>query len=259
MEKLFKIIVLLIILLSVNVSAQNNSDLVLKTYITYVNGTHENIEHRIYTDALSTCYIVNSDATTDKINSYVINPTNSIGMPESLMIGAISSSAETWNSATTKKVFNPYSIDRTYTPSVYDLYPTSDNNGVAFGELGDYTYTSLAVTNSWISTSTGKIVHFDIIMNRVDVPWTDGAVQDRFDFQSTVTHELGHSFGLGDLYNSPCSEETMYGYGFTNSVKQRTLNDGDIAGLQIIYPGIVPTPTPTPTIEYGTITGSVHR
>ena len=87
--------------------------------------------------------------------------------------------------------------------------------------------------------------------------WTDGEVPDRFDFQSTVTHELGHSFGLGDLYNAPCSEETMYGYGFPNSIKQRTLNDGDIAGLQIIYPGVVPTPTPT--IKYGTITGSVHR
>lgn len=256
MEKLFKIIVLLIILLSVNVSAQNNSDLVLKTYITYVNGTHEVLENNVHVNALSTCYIVNS-YTTNEIQSYAINPTNTNGLSENFILNTISTSAETWDASTTKEVFNPYSIDRTTFPSVYDLFPISDNNMVSFGELGTNSTTSLAVNHIWYYISTGKIVHFDIIFNR-NFNWGNATINPNVhDFQSTATHEFGHSFGLGDLYNVACIQETMYGYGDIGDIKQRTLNAGDIAGLQIIYPGVVPTPTPT--IKYGTITGSVHR
>ena len=55
------------------------------------------------------------------------------------------------------------------------------------------------------------------------------------DVQNIVTHEFGHGWGLADLYDTSCSEETMYGYSEEGETKKRTLNDGDIAGIQELY------------------------
>ena len=98
--------------------------------------------------------------------------------------------------------------------------------------------------------ATGEIAQWDMIINK-DLNWGDATINfNVYDLQSVVTHEFGHTFGLSDLYNSQCSQETMYGYGSMNDIRQRTLNDGDISGLQIIYPS-------TPEIKYGTISGTV--
>ena len=55
------------------------------------------------------------------------------------------------------------------------------------------------------------------------------------DFENIVTHEHGHVFGLDDLYTSTCSEETMYGYATEGETKKRTLESGDIMGIQRLY------------------------
>jgi len=58
----------------------------------------------------------------------------------------------------------------------------------------------------------------------------------RQDVQSVATHELGHAFGLLDLYGDPDSEKTMYGYGSTNDISARDLEPEDEAGIAYIYP-----------------------
>ena len=55
------------------------------------------------------------------------------------------------------------------------------------------------------------------------------------DFENIATHELGHSVGLADLYESKCSEMTMYGYADYGETKKQTLEDGDIKGIKEIY------------------------
>jgi hypothetical protein len=55
------------------------------------------------------------------------------------------------------------------------------------------------------------------------------------DFLNIATHELGHGFGLGDLYQSKWSTQTMYGYADYGETMKRTLESGDIAGIQAIY------------------------
>lgn len=59
--------------------------------------------------------------------------------------------------------------------------------------------------------------------------------QVRWTFESIATHELGHSVGLDDLYDGSCSEQTMYGYATEGETKKRTLEAGDIAGVQELY------------------------
>jgi hypothetical protein len=61
-------------------------------------------------------------------------------------------------------------------------------------------------------------------------------VAGRYDVQNIGTHEAGHTFGLGDLYDSTDSEETMYGYGSLAETKKRTLEWGDRAGVAALYP-----------------------
>ncbi len=55
------------------------------------------------------------------------------------------------------------------------------------------------------------------------------------DFDNIATHELGHSFGLDDLYEDTCFEETMYGYASTGETNKRTLENGDITGIYTLY------------------------
>ena len=55
------------------------------------------------------------------------------------------------------------------------------------------------------------------------------------DIENIVTHELGHTFGMGDLYDSNCANETMYGYASEAETNKRTLESGDIEGVSKLY------------------------
>jgi hypothetical protein len=64
---------------------------------------------------------------------------------------------------------------------------------------------------------------------------SDSGEAGKMDFENIATHELGHSVGLGDLYTDACSEQTMYGYADNGETKKRTLEAGDIKGVQELY------------------------
>lgn len=61
------------------------------------------------------------------------------------------------------------------------------------------------------------------------------------DVQNIMTHEAGHWLVLGDLYDDMAgflpsdAEQTMYGYAGQNELMKRSLELGDIAGIQEIY------------------------
>jgi predicted Zn-dependent protease len=77
-------------------------------------------------------------------------------------------------------------------------------------------------------------VDFEIVFNTQFAWGTDGTLSV-MDLQNIATHELGHGFGLADLYEDQWSEQTMYGYGSYGEIKKRTLESGDIAGIQKLY------------------------
>lgn len=161
--------------------------------------------------------------------NYVINPTNSQGLSESFVTSAISTSAETWDTATTSELFNDvYSIDYTATYRIQDFV-----NAIDFGDYPDDNV--IAVTTVWYTPVGKRIVEFDMRFN-TRFSWGDASVNNAtMDLQNIATHELGHGVGLKDIYSLTCTEVTMYGYSTEGETTKRTLEQPDITGLQSMY------------------------
>ncbi len=117
-------------------------------------------------------------------------------------------------------------------PNVLD-----DKNEVSFGSLDSGT---IAVTIVWGyfsgPTFARELVAWDQIYN-TDYLWSEDATGSttEMDFENTATHELGHSIGLADIYNSSCADVTMYGYGTEGETKKRDLAPQDITGASSLY------------------------
>ncbi len=162
--------------------------------------------------------------------SYVINPNNPQGLSKGFVIGAISTAAETWDSATSRELFNDaYTVDSTAKYGTFDF-----KNAIAFGDYPNNGV--IAITSIWYTRFGKQIVEFDILFN-TRFAWGDAATANTgvMDLQNIATHELGHGAGLGDLYSTTCSEVTMYGYSDNGETSKRTLELADIAGLQKMY------------------------
>jgi hypothetical protein len=103
----------------------------------------------------------------------------------------------------------------------------------------------LAITQVSFRESNGEIIEADIILNDnvtfVDTEAAADIPNGKYFLGSILTHELGHSLGMG---HSEVKNASM----FFNLIRgQDTLTADDIAGIHTIYP----------TTTKGTITGSV--
>ena len=161
--------------------------------------------------------------------NYVINPTNTQELDPSFITTAISTSAETWDSHTSKELFNDaFTVDSTATYGNQDFV-----NAIQFGSYSNNGV--IAVTSVWYNTITKKIIEFDQLYNTY-YTWGDATANPSvMDLQNIATHELGHAVGLSDIYTSTCSFVTMYGYSGYGDIEKRTLEQPDITGLQSMY------------------------
>jgi hypothetical protein len=160
--------------------------------------------------------------------SYTINPTNTEGLTPRSITTAISDSAETWDTATSRELFAPFSSD----PSVAYSTTSDGFNTISFGPIGNNNI--IAVTSIWYTRVGKKIVEFDILFNDYFAWGTTGS-SDEMDLRNIATHELGHAVGMNDIYTKTCSDVTMYGYSSEGEIAKRTLETPDITGLQAMY------------------------
>ena len=130
--------------------------------------------------------------------NYAINPGNLQGLAENFVTFTVSTSAETWDAATSTELFNDsYIVDYTAEYGVQDY-----KNSIAFGDYPDSNV--IAVTTVWYTRVGKQIVEFDMLFNTKYV-WGDATVDNsKMDLQNIATHELGHSVGLVDIYSSTC-------------------------------------------------------
>ena len=99
----------------------------------------------------------------------------------------------------------------------------------------NYNTGSIATCYTWSSGST--ILENDIIFNDYSHTWSsDGTpTGSEYDVENIAVHELGHCLSLKDLYGTADAAKTMYGYGSTESISKRDLEDEDKAGIRWIY------------------------
>ncbi len=68
----------------------------------------------------------------------------------------------------------------------------------------------------------------------VDFDWSNTGDPTKMDFENIATHEIGHAMGLSHPSDT-CLEETMYAFASEGETKKRTLEAGDIAGINKLY------------------------
>jgi hypothetical protein len=155
--------------------------------------------------------------------SYWINPSNNYGFTASVVIKAITASAETWDGETKSAVFK-YLGSTSRQAGRYDGY-----NVVAWG---NYRVGVIAVTYIWYIGD--RIVETDTRMN-TRYKWSISGEAGKMDVRNIMTHEFGHWCGLDDLYDDKDYWLTMYGYADYGETYKRTLGLGDINGLEAVY------------------------
>ncbi len=175
------------------------------------------------------------------IEPWVTNPANAAGLDETFVFANLMQNINKWEDGADGLV-NGSGLDvlgagsATTDPLLGDTVAPDDKNEVYFANISDPG--AIGVTIVWGifsgPTFNRKLVEWDQIYDDQDFGWSASGETGKMDFENISTHELGHSVGLADLYNT-CVEETMYGYAGAGETKKRDLNAGDLAGMNSLY------------------------
>lgn len=176
------------------------------------------------------------------VEEYLVNPGNSRGLGEAFITQNLGFSIGKWEVAAEGYDILGYG-NLTYDPLEADLVEPDDKNEVYFADV-DYPG-AIAITVLWGifrgPPAWRGLVEWDQVYDDTDFDWSedclldDEGCTDKMDFENVATHELGHAVGLNDLYDTKCSEQTMYGYADYGEIKKRDLANGDIVGISELY------------------------
>lgn len=181
----------------------------------------------------SPCYsYISKGAKWKSTESFVYNEGDS-GLDVPFITDSVASSIEEWEYFG-GDIFGDFSYESRAT---FDFDTLDGENVLTFGEYSDPGV--IGVTNVWGyfggSPRTREIVEWDMLLN-TSFAWGNGESNPLLmDLQNILTHELGHSAGMADLYETTCTEETMFGYSTEGDIEKRDLNSGDIEGIEKLY------------------------
>lgn len=183
----------------------------------------------------SNCYeFLARGAKWKNVENWVVNPTNYVGLDKEYILQNISYDINKWENAAGSNILGNGNFDLSI--SVEDVQSLDNKNAVYFAGINDARV--IAVTYIWGifggAPKNRELAEWDQVYN-TNFSWSSLGEVDKMDFESIATHELGHSVGMGDLYNTSCIEETMYGYASEGEISKRDLNLGDIVGIRSLY------------------------
>lgn len=184
----------------------------------------------------SRCYaFLSKGAKWRTLEPYVVNPSNGVGLSENFVVNNFALDVGKWETAASFDIIGTGSATNDALEA--DLVTPDNRNEVYFADVEDNN--AIAITIVWGifggPPSQRELVEWDQVYDDVDFDWSSSGEAGKMDFENIATHELGHSVGLSDLYKSGCTEETMYGYANNGETQKRTLEAGDIAGVQELY------------------------
>lgn len=184
---------------------------------------------------ISSCYsFLAKNARWKTTEDFQINSLNQDGMSPEFVLEAISKGAETWDNQISFDLFGNPILNNN---AVYRTDIVDGENVAVFKNYPDNRV--IAVTTVWGYFSgpprTRELIEWDMLFNE-SFTWGDADINSSvMDLQNIATHELGHSAGMGDLYETACLEETMYGYSTEGEILKRDLYTGDIKGIEELY------------------------
>ncbi len=177
------------------------------------------------------------------IEPWVFDPYNNQGLDQNTLFNIESKDILKWEDGADGKVGNHKSVNILGDGSITnaslsaDLLSPDGVNEVYFGDI--QTPGAIAVTVVW-GIFDGPIegrmlVEWDQVFDDTHFPWSITGDPAKMDFENISTHEIGHAMGLIDLYDPVCYQNTMYGYASFGQTWKRTLEKGDINGINLLY------------------------
>jgi hypothetical protein len=170
-----------------------------------------------------------------QIKLYLRTDANLAGeaMSTTAVQSAIANAANTWDDATNQNLFADANLVTTTTSANAGTY--DGKNTIAWKTLS-CSYLGYAQTWYRLNKVDGyyPILESDITCNG-RYPYNTNGASSGIDVQTLVTHELGHTIGLGDIYNNPAfSKDTRQVMHYYTGLK-RTLGNGDKTGVWALY------------------------
>ena len=182
----------------------------------------------------SSCYtFLSKGAKWKTIEQYIVDPANTRGLDEAFVASNVALDIDKWEDVAGVDILGD---EIAGIVDGADLVSPDNKNEVYFADVDHEGAIAIAIIWGIFGGPPPfrELVEWDMIFDDVDFDW---GIEEttKMDFENIATHELGHAVGLGDLYNTECSEQTMYGYSTEGETKKRTLEVGDITGIQKLY------------------------
>lgn len=148
-------------------------------------------------------------------------------------VAEVNAAAEIWDAVTGDELFNYAGA------TTENWYQLDGQNTVSWVKF--FPRETLAVAVMYYDPETLVIWEVDIVFNAfhrwgIDPVKEDGDKLKAYDIANIAVHEFGHPVGLDDLDNDLYRELTMYGYSKKGETEKYSLEAGDIAGAQSLYP-----------------------
>lgn len=200
----------------------------------------------------TTCYgFLATGAKWKTVEPYFIDPTNDVGLNPTTIESNINVDINKWEDAANGVMNDGKSVniigDQSFqiVPLGFNPFTLNGYNQVYFAPISQSGVIAMTIVWGTFSAPINQrqLVEWDQIYSE-NFNWsisnnptkdTPVAILNTMDFDDIATHELGHSVGMNDLYTKACSEQTMYGYASYGETKKRTLESGDIMGVNMLY------------------------